>query len=167
MTMKRMFTMLVMTFSLMVCQAQVTNQSIEQKIDSLQTQLDKLQRDYDYLNCEYKLNRIIHELSIFKNQLYGETNRLIIECYHITYDRSRHKMCKELYEARVDQYLATRDNAYAIIDFVTSEIETGKFNNLQIRMLDNSINVIEPILKNIKAHLDGYNQILNLHGDTL
>ena len=75
-------------------------------------------------------------------------------------------MCKELYDARVDQYLATRDNAYAIIDFVTSEIETGKFNTLQIRMLENSINVIEPILKNIKAHLDGYNQILNLHGDT-
>ena len=165
MTMKRMFTMLVMTFSLMVCQAQVTNQSIEQKIDSLQTQLDKLQRDYDYLNCEYKLNRIIHELDIKKNELYSQINTLQIKCYNSSYDRGLYKHYKEFYDQSVDSYVSTREYVYATIDHISLKIEVCNFHEREIVILKTMIKSIEPRLNIVKKSLDGYNKFLNLYGE--
>ena len=162
-----MLTIMVLTFSLMVCHAQVANQTIEQRIDSLQTQLDKLQRDYDFLNCELKLGGIVNNLSISSNKLMTQSNNLLIKCYHISYDRSTYKMYKEYYDVSLQEYLSARFNAYTAIDFVSLRIESCNFNKLEIMSLKASINTIEAALKSLKSNLDFFKGILDVYEEML
>ena len=167
MTMKRMFTMLVMTFSLMVCQAQVTNKSIEQKIDSLQTQLDKLQRDYDYLNCEYKLNRIIHELDIFKNGLNTTSNSILMNCYHNNCESTLYMAYKLNYDSSLESYESKKSNAYVTIASISYKLEISDFNALEIELLKSCIDNIETSLVAAKSSLDYLKVVLDIYRKSL
>ena len=124
--MKRIFTYIVITFTLMVCHAQENN-SVALKIDSLELKINRLQHDYDYLYCEYQLSKINTNLQVLSNELKISTNQITINVYNDNYTDNLYMGYKMSYDSSLELYNSYQLTFRSTCSYISSIVEDLDF----------------------------------------
>lgn len=163
--MKKLLTLLAMTFTIMIAHAQQEDNSLRLKIDSLEMKLDNLQRDYDFLYCDYRLSTLNSELKIFVNELKIITGQIFTSALHDNFTYESYKGYKMTYDACLDYYETLKSDYRSLYYYVSLKIENSKFHEQEFTVLKTAADTIKSALDNIEGNLKYFKSLLDAYED--
>lgn len=140
--------------------AQVNNQDLIHKVDSLQQQVAQLTYNYHYLDCAHKLDVLSLNLNDYINGMKNSVDRLLINVYNNNYNAELYKGAKMECEVSDEQLTSYKTHFFILKRGVSIDAEAYGFTEHDLKLLEDRCNVIEAAIKSAEVSLGMYKDMV-------
>ncbi len=159
MVMKKVLILLVSIVCVWNTYAQdVDSLQVQQPItlDSLAVQVEQLKHDLNYLQCEYELLKMEKYIQTLGNEVNIKTNGVLIDVYHMRYDRELYLSFVESYDTYSIYLDSLKEKFDATKRYVLYKVLSSNFIDTEIDLLDAYLESISRSFSTAEAALRYY-----------
>jgi len=125
--------------NMLFAQENLKEKDLETVVDSLSAKLKELQHNYNYLYCQHLLDDLNHSQNQTKNNILICINQLQINIHHGIYNYYSYNTFKDIYNAAIANFDATKKLSKSILNLVALKMITSNFSEDELRVLQHGI----------------------------
>lgn len=134
-------------------------------LDSLAVQVEQLKHDLSYLQCEYELLKMEKYIQTLANEVNIKTNGVLIDVYHMRYDRELYLSFDESYDTYSAYYDSLKEKFNSTTRYVVYKVLSSNFSDTEVEVLDAYIESIKRSFSTAEAALKYYDVAIKAFKD--